>query len=346
MHEEEPDEPAEAAGERSAPTRVEAGSDTQPPRAETDSADEDADQGESTPAAAGKSGRSRRRRKKKPAAAPQSGPEPLQPAYSESEGPRPLHAVKPGGPTGEAAELAEPSVEPEIEPVQAAAPVKEPAAPKKSSKGAVVLAVGLPGSGKTTWFKRRGVTPLSSDLLRSLLFDSPIEQRHQDLVFSSLRSLLRARLIARMPMNYVDATNLSPKERRHWIRMAHEFGYDAHAVYFDVPLEICSERNRRRQRVVPDDVMQRMSNKLRPPTFDEGFSKIIVVRVKQRTPDDAAQPAQDAEEPRPQAKPLAEPEPDMSAEPLPTGAADEPQISVNREPEMPGDEGPEEDAEE
>jgi len=68
---------------------------------------------------------------------------------------------------------------------------------------------GLPGSGKTTWFRRRGVTPLSSDLLRNILFDDVEEQRYQGLVFSTLRSLLRARLIARMPWNYVDATNLS-----------------------------------------------------------------------------------------------------------------------------------------
>ena len=66
-------------------------------------------------------------------------------------------------------------------------------------RGFVVLTIGLPGSGKTTWFKRRGVTPLSSDLLRTILFDDITEQRYQGLVFSTLRSLLRARLIARMP---------------------------------------------------------------------------------------------------------------------------------------------------
>jgi predicted kinase len=175
----------------------------------------------------------------------------------------------------------------EEEPPAAAAREPEPA-PKRAAKGAVILSVGLPGSGKTTWFKRRGVTPLSSDLLRSLLFDDATEQRHQDLVFSSLRSLLRARLMARMPQNYVDATNLSPKERRHWIRMARDFGYEAHAVYFDVSLETCMERNRRRRRIVPEDVMHRMAAKLRPPTFEEGFSKIIVVRVKQKLPGEEA----------------------------------------------------------
>jgi predicted kinase len=147
-------------------------------------------------------------------------------------------------------------------------------------KGFVVLTIGLPGSGKTTWYKRRGVTPLSSDMLRTILFDDITEQRYQGLVFSTLRSLLRARLIARMPWNYVDATNLSPHERRQWIKMAASFGYEVQAVFFDVPLEVCLERNSKRDRPVSEDVMQKMSERLKPPAFDEGFSKITVVRVK------------------------------------------------------------------
>jgi predicted kinase len=152
---------------------------------------------------------------------------------------------------------------------------------KREPRGVVVLTIGLPGSGKTTWYKRRGVTPLSSDLLRNILFDSITEQRYQGLVFSTLRSLLRARLIAKMPWNYVDATNLSPHERRQWIKMARGFGYEVHAVFFDVPLELCLERNRKRERQVPEDVMKQMAQRLKPPTFKEGFSKIVVVRVKQ-----------------------------------------------------------------
>lgn len=149
-------------------------------------------------------------------------------------------------------------------------------------KGVVVLAIGLPGSGKSSWFKRHNINALSSDTLRLLLFDDPTEQRFQDLVFSNLRSMLKARLIARRPMNYVDATNLSAHDRQGWIKLARDFGYEVHAVYFDVPLEVCLERNQRRERVVAEDVMRRLASKLRPPRFEEGFTKITVVRVKKK----------------------------------------------------------------
>ena len=156
------------------------------------------------------------------------------------------------------------------------------AAPARASKGTVVLAIGLPGSGKSSWFNRHNIHPLSSDLLRELLFDDAQEQRFQDLVFSNLRSMLKARLIARRPMNYVDATNLTPHDRHSWIKLAKDYGYDVQGVFFDVPLEVCMERHQRRGRSVPEDIMRKMAGKLKPPTFDEGFSKITVVRVKQK----------------------------------------------------------------
>ncbi len=184
-------------------------------------------------------------------------------------GQEPEHGHEPNGQT------------PVPRPVAAAAVAQDPSAPKKY-KGVTVLAIGLPGSGKSSWFKRNNITPLSSDLLRGLLFDDPNEQRFQDLVFSNLRSLLRARMVARRPMNYVDATNLSPHERQGWIKLAHDYGYEVHAVFFDVPLEVCLERNQKRQRVVAEDVMRRMASKLRPPTFEEGFTKITNVRVKKK----------------------------------------------------------------
>ena len=220
----------------------------------------------------------------------ESHPQPLVPAYDDIE-PEASRTAEPAPEAAQETQAAnEPRMETEVQPESPSMP--PPGAPEhrpaqqagkasgRPSKGVVVLAIGLPGSGKTTWFKRRGVTPLSSDMLRSILFDDITEQRYQGLVFSTLRSLLRARLIARMPWNYVDASNLAPHERRQWIKMAKGFGYEVHAVFFDVPLEVCLERNRKRERQVKEDVIQRMAAKLKAPGFEEGFGKITVVRVK------------------------------------------------------------------
>jgi predicted kinase len=242
---------------------------------------------------------------------PTNQPAPLRPAYPEPSKteqqagikaePQPdvaaeMHGLQPGEASQNASEAtqsvaeAPPApetqrIEEETQPESLATPPAEPVAiPARSPRGYVVLTIGLPGSGKTTWYKRRGVTPLSSDMLRTILFDDITDQRYQGLVFSTLRSLLRARLIAKMPWNYVDATNLSPHERRQWIKMAKSFGYEVQAVFFDVPLAVCLERNAKRDRQVSDDVMHKMAERLRPPAFKEGFDKITVVRVKGAQP--------------------------------------------------------------
>jgi predicted kinase len=226
---------------------------------------------------------------------PANQPAPLRPTYPDAVPARATetapstagkHSAEPAAVVANVPQVSEPVAakpEPkmvvETQPESLGTPPAEQSA-LKSPKGYVVLTIGLPGSGKTTWYKRRGVTPLSSDLLRTLLFDDITEQRYQGLVFSTLRSLLRARLIAKMPWNYVDATNLSPHERKQWIKMAKSFGYEVQAVFFDVPLAVCMERNSKRDRQVTDEVMQKMAERLKPPTFKEGFEKITVVRVK------------------------------------------------------------------
>jgi predicted kinase len=207
-------------------------------------------------------------------------------AVAQAFTPAVAKGIIPDVPTGSQEAQPEPiaadAAEAEVVPQAPAIPAAVPAAPARPPKGIVVLAIGLPGSGKSSWFKRHNVAPLSSDMVRSLLFDDVREQRFQDLVFSNLRSMLKARLIAKRPMNYVDATNLTPQERQHWIKLAKDYNYEVHAVFFDVPLDVCLERHQRRDRVVPEDVMRRMAAKLKAPTFEEGFAKITVVRVKKK----------------------------------------------------------------
>jgi predicted kinase len=147
-----------------------------------------------------------------------------------------------------------------------------------STRQRIVVLIGLPGSGKSTYLERMGVTALSSDAVRQLLADDPNDQSMQGRVFATLRYLLRQRLAIGRPVTYLDATHLTPGERRPYIRIAAAYDCEVEALFFDVPVEVCLERNRRRDRVVPEEAVHRMAAKLAPPSLKEGFSKVTVVR--------------------------------------------------------------------
>jgi predicted kinase len=142
----------------------------------------------------------------------------------------------------------------------------------------IVVLVGLPGSGKSTYLERLGITPLSSDSIRQWLADDATDQTIHARVFQCLRYLLRQRLAIGRPATYVDATHLTPAERRPYVRIARRYGCVVEALYFDVPLDVCLARNRGRARVVPEEAVRAMAAKLAPPSVEEGFSRVTVVR--------------------------------------------------------------------
>ena len=141
----------------------------------------------------------------------------------------------------------------------------------------IVLAIGLPGSGKSSWFKKQSIVPLSSDQLRITLADDEDEQRFQADIFRALRYLLEVRLDLNRPLTYIDATNLVREQRRDFIEIARRRKCSIEALFFDASVEVCLERNRNRSRRVPESVMKEMAANLEPPTLEEGFTRVVRV---------------------------------------------------------------------
>ena len=141
----------------------------------------------------------------------------------------------------------------------------------------LVVLVGLPGSGKSWWAAQQRAGVLSSDAVRELLTGDAENQSANRLVFPTLRFLLEMRVKAGMTTTILDATSLTPKERRSWVRTAEALGCDAEAVFFDTPLELCKSRNAARSRVVPDEVMDRFAARLVKPSETEGFTRVTVI---------------------------------------------------------------------
>jgi predicted kinase len=142
----------------------------------------------------------------------------------------------------------------------------------------IVITVGLPGSGKSTYLARLGVNAISSDEIRRLIADDPHDQTMHARIFATVRYLVRQRIAAGRPVNYVDATHLTPWERKPYVRLAQRHGCTLEALFFDTPIEICIARNQIRDRIVPEEAIREMARRLVPPSKKEGFTSVKTVK--------------------------------------------------------------------
>jgi protein phosphatase len=124
--------------------------------------------------------------------------------------------------------------------------------------GALVVLIGPSGAGKSTFAARQFVPTevVSSDYCRALVADDENDMAATPAAFRVLHAIVRERLRAGR-LVVVDATNLKATSRKPLLAMARKFGRPAVAIAFDLPLEVCFERNAARAgRSVPAEVVR------------------------------------------------------------------------------------------
>ena len=142
----------------------------------------------------------------------------------------------------------------------------------------IILTVGLPGCGKSTYLASLNVNPVSSDSIRRQLTDDESDQTIHARVFALVRHILLQRIELRRPVTYIDATNLTRRDRRPYIKMARDHNCRIEAVWFDIPLAVCKARNAGRARVVPAMAMDLLAARFIPPSTSEGFDHVFCNR--------------------------------------------------------------------
>jgi protein phosphatase len=123
-------------------------------------------------------------------------------------------------------------------------------------RNTLVLLVGPAGCGKSS-FAARHFWPtqiVSSDQCRAVICDDAGEQRVTPLAFELMHSIIAMRLGCGR-LTVADATNLKREDRRPLIKLAQRAGFNAAAIVFNLPLDVCLARNARRHRIVPADAV-------------------------------------------------------------------------------------------
>lgn len=148
------------------------------------------------------------------------------------------------------------------------------------------LLVGLPGSGKTTWAKKRikensNAFYVSRDEIRfSLLKENEDYFSKEEQVFKLFIQTIQQAMDKNLNYDeiYIDATHLNERSRSKVLNRLNTTEWEINFVNFITPIEICIERNSYRtgRSLVPIDSIKKMNKWRDKIKISPNYNVIII----------------------------------------------------------------------
>lgn len=152
-------------------------------------------------------------------------------------------------------------------------------------KPTFIMMVGLPGSGKSTYAEKiaeeSNAIICSSDMIRKELYGDVNSQDKNVVVFLTLHRRIKEHLSNGRNVIY-DATNISSKRRRAFLKELERIVCIKKCVIMSTPFEECLEKNKQRDRVIPEDVICKMYKNWNTPYWFEGWNEIKILFNKRQ----------------------------------------------------------------
>jgi predicted kinase len=120
----------------------------------------------------------------------------------------------------------------------------------------LVVLVGLPRAGKSTWARKQGYPVVSRDAIRLAIHGQRYVQQAEHFVTATSKAMVRALFGAGHAVVILDGCNQSRKRRDEWVRPTEWL--TAYKL-FDVAREVCVERAREKKDAEIVPVIERMA---------------------------------------------------------------------------------------
>lgn len=134
----------------------------------------------------------------------------------------------------------------------------------------IILTIGLPGSGKSTYVNNNFIKPgishqiLCLDDIRLAMGDI-FNRKTEDIIIAMHNVMARA-FMERGLSIIIDSTNISKKVVSYWQELADEYGYSIKGIFFDTSVEECMRRKCGKNKLTKEvyEKMYRQLEELKP----------------------------------------------------------------------------------